>query len=96
VLVENLPAEHFVHSPDPKATLYVPAAQLSHASPSGPVLPGMHLQAFTNELPDKEFEPAGQSWQEVVPRTAENLPEGHRKQIAEVVDPHLIVPTGVF
>jgi len=56
----------------------------------------MHLQAFTNELPDKEFEPAGQSWQEVVPRTAENLPEGHRKQIAEVVDPHLIVPTGVF
>ena len=57
------------------------------------------MHAPKNELPDNALEPAGQSWHmlmEVEPRSAEYLPEGHRIQTAEDVDPHPTVPVCVL
>ena len=59
VVVRYLPALHAEHTADPEPVLYVPAPHCTHVPPSGPVAPGMHLQAVKTSLPDSELECAG-------------------------------------
>ena len=50
-----------MQAPDPRTALYLPAMQLVHVLPSGPLKPLLHLQSLTASLAGKESEPAGHS-----------------------------------
>ena len=53
---ESDPVGHVTHPPSPLPSLYLPAAHASHAPPSGPVKPAMHLHSVTLALPSPETE----------------------------------------
>jgi len=48
-----------VHVALPLLVLYLPATQVEHTPPSGPVNPALHVQAEMTELEAPEFEFAG-------------------------------------
>jgi len=56
-----------VHAASPDAILYLPATHCVHTSPPfGPDQPALHVQAVAMELPNGEFELAGQSTQVLI------------------------------
>ncbi len=60
VLVEYVPAKQSVHAALPVLILNLPATQISHEPPSGPVNPALQVQAATAELATDELELVGQ------------------------------------
>ncbi|MGB1607291.1 MAG: hypothetical protein ACPIOQ_81950, partial [Promethearchaeia archaeon] len=48
---EDLPAAQLVHAASPTDGLKLPAAHASHAPPSGPVKPGVHVHDASDALP---------------------------------------------
>ena len=74
---ECLPALQSVHSPDPDASLYLPAKHLVQGPPSLPLYPALQAQSVTLSLPEGEPENDGHCVQTVslvAASTAEYLP----------------------
>ena len=83
---EDLPAAQLVHAAAPTDGLKLPAAHASHAPPSGPVKPGVHVHDASDALPDAEVVFAGQPVQtsELLAATiTENLPAAHAWHAAD-------------
>ena len=59
---------------EPEELLYVPAVQLVHGPPSGPLEPALHLHALLLVLPEGEVESEGQLEQEAEPEALLYLP----------------------
>ena len=55
-----LPAGQAMHSAEPVWLLYLPAVQLVHGPPSGPLEPALHVHALLLALPEGEVERDGQ------------------------------------
>jgi len=84
--VENLPCKHSEHALEPLTSLYVPATHATHANPSGPVYPMLHVQLVMSLLPLPEYVCAGQALHvasDVSPVSVLYLPCRHREQGAE-------------
>jgi hypothetical protein len=58
-VVEYVPTPQSVHAALPLVVLYLPATQVEHTPPSGPVNPALHVQATMTELDAPEFVFAG-------------------------------------
>jgi len=58
--VEYVPAKQSVHAALPVLILNLPATQIAHEPPSGPVNPALQVQAATAELATDELELVGQ------------------------------------
>ena len=61
----------------PDELLYLPATQLVHGPPSGPLKPLLHVQSLAESLPAGELDPEGQAEQVldvVAPDVVEYLP----------------------
>jgi len=74
-------AAHWVQLCDPVAGLYVPAAQMVHVPPSGPVYPALHTHWEMEVLPAGECELEGHVTHEasaVAPVVERYLPAPHR------------------
>ena len=80
----------------PDELLYLPATQLVHGPPSGPLKPLLHAQSLAESLPEGELDPAGQVEQLLdvdAPEAAEYFP---LMQLVHASDPAdvLNVPAG--
>ncbi len=76
-VVEYVPPPQSVHTTLPVVILYLPATQVVHTPPSGPVDPALHVQAVITELGLGELEFAGHARQvdsSVAPAVGEYLP----------------------
>jgi len=74
---EYFPAPQSVHASLPLPALNLPAAQSTHAPPSGPVEPALQTHAVAAALPAREAELAGHAWHvasAVAPAASEYLP----------------------
>ena len=58
----------------PTDSLYLPAVQLVHGPPSGPLEPALHVHALLLALPEGEVERDGQLEQEAEPEKLLYLP----------------------
>ena len=70
----------------PDELLYLPATQLVHGPPSGPLKPLLHAQSLAESLPEGELDPAGQVEQVLdvdAPEAAEYLPLPQSVQVDE-------------
>ena len=59
---------------EPEELLYVPAVQLVHGPPSGPLAPALHVHALLLVLPEGEVDSEGQLEQEAEPEALLYLP----------------------
>ncbi len=57
--IEYEPTPQSVHATLPLVVLYLPATQVEHTPPSGPVNPALQVQAAMAELDTTEFEFVG-------------------------------------
>jgi hypothetical protein len=73
-VAENLPAAQLVHVAVPVTVLYVAAKQAVHATPSGPVNPGLQTQLVKALLPAVELEFPGQAAHVEAPVAVEYVP----------------------
>ncbi len=76
-VAENVPAAQSVHAAVPVMILYLPATQVVHGPPSGPVNPTLHIQAVRATLDIGELELVGHARQvaaTVAPTVAEYVP----------------------
>jgi len=71
------PAAHAVQASLPAAALYLPASHATHASPSGPVKPALHVQAVEAVLPSGELELDKHAVQASLPAVSLYLPATH-------------------
>ena len=63
---------------EPEALLYVPAVQLVHGPPSGPLEPALHLHALLLALPEGELALSGHEVQTVAPDWSVYVPVRHQ------------------
>ena len=78
MIKEYFPMPHGTHSVLPMIALYLPALHSTHAPPSGPVDPALHVQLVFDELPAAECDPGMQIMQSVsaeFPDVSRYLPE---------------------
>ena len=79
---------HTAQLPDPAATLYVPASQAVHATPSDvPLYPAKHLQSINALLPDAELVPDGHAEHCPAPVASLYSPTTHAVHSAPLEDP---------
>ena len=77
---EYLPDEQLEQVAEPTDALYLPAVQLVHEPPSGPLKPALHLHALMLVLEEGAVEPAPHFVQSEAPASA-NFPAGHWVQV---------------
>ena len=77
---EYLPDEQLEQVAEPTDALYLPAAQLVHEPPSGPLKPALHLHALMLVLEEGAVESAPHFVQSEAPDSA-NFPAGHWVQV---------------
>ena len=77
---ENFPAAQTLQESDPVVPLYLPASQLMHGPPSGPVKPGRHRQSCTVALQLKAPGMSQVSWFNVLKN------EGNYTNISHTAD----------
>ena len=71
---EVVPEGQLEQEAEPEELLYLPAVQLVHGPPSGPLEPALHLHALLLVLPEGEVESEGQLEQEAEPEALLYLP----------------------
>ena len=82
----------------PDELLYLPATQLVHGPPLGPLKPLLHVQSLSELLPEGELDPEGQLEQVldvVAPEAAEYLPLAQSEHASDPED-ILYFPAGQF
>ena len=73
-------AAQSVQASPPAASLYLPATHASHAPPSGPVYPALHMQAVEAVLAAGESDSEGHSVQDLGPGRSLYVPIAHTTQ----------------
>ena len=83
---EYLPDGQLEQVAEPTDALYLPAAQLVHEPPSGPLKPALHLHALMLVLEEGAVEPAPHFVQSEAPASA-NFPASQSEQVLATLAP---------